>query len=177
MLSDQRILEAMEKGDIRIEPFNINQLNPNSYNVKLDNKLQIYKASVDGYILDMKKNNELIEIIIPEEGYVLRPGVLYLGKTVEYTETNGYVPMLDGRSSVGRLGVYIHVTAGFGDNGFSGYWTLEIACIQPVIIYPNTEIGQIFYNTIEGECNRKYKGKYQNNTGIQGSMMYKDFCK
>lgn len=113
---------------------------------------------------------------------MLEPGRLYLGRTVEYTKTDGFVPMLEGRSSVGRLGVYIHVTAGFGDIGFSGYWTLEIQCVQPVRIYPGIEICQIYYHTIEGDYEKygkgKYSsGKYQNNTGIQPSLLYKDFEK
>ena len=100
---------------------------------------------------------------------------VYLGRTVEYTKTLNHVPMLEGRSSIGRLGIYIHVTAGFGDVGFSGYWTLEISCIQPVRIYPNVEICQIFYHTILGDCSKMYKSKYQNNEGIQASKMYEEF--
>ena len=132
MLSGKEIEKKLGK-DIVIEPFNKNQLNPNSYNLKLHNELLIY----DEDILDMKKENKTKTIIIPEEGLVLEPGKLYLGRTVEYTETNNYVPMLEGRSSIGRLGLFIHVTAGFGDVGFKGYWTLEIFCVQPIRIYPS----------------------------------------
>lgn len=85
--------------------------------------------------------------------------------------------MLEGRSSVGRLGVFIHVTAGFGDVGFAGYWTLEIFCVQPIRIYPNVEICQIYYHDIDGEYDKYTHGKYQNNTGIQPSMLWKDFEK
>jgi dCTP deaminase len=97
----------------------------------------------------MKKNNSLTKIMISEKGLILKPNILYLGRTVEYTKTNNLVPMLEGRSSIGRLGLFIHVTAGFGDVGFSGYWTLEIFCIHPVKIYPFIEVCQIYYHTID----------------------------
>jgi dCTP deaminase len=125
----------------------------------------------------MKLPNKTKKIIIPEEGLILEPGKLYLGRTVEYTKTDKFVPMLEGRSSIGRLGLFIHVTAGFGDIGFSGFWTLEIHCIQPVKIYPGVEICQIYYHSIEGEYEKYSSGKYQNNIGIQPSMLYKDFDK
>lgn len=106
---------------------------------------------------------------------LLFPGNLYLGRTVEHTSTNRYVPMLEGRSSVGRLGLFIHVTAGFGDIGFSGYWTLEIVPTIPVRIYPGVQICQIYFHTICGKADLYTGGKYQNNTGIQPSMLYKEF--
>jgi dCTP deaminase len=85
--------------------------------------------------------------------------------------------MLEGRSSIGRLGIFIHITAGFGDNGFNGYWTLELSCIQPVRVYSDVEIGQIFYHTIKGELEEYKSNKYQNNDDVQPSMLYKDFEK
>ena len=157
--------------EIVIDPFDEKLLNPNSYNLRLHNELLVYEEE----ILDMKKPNKTRRIIIPEEGLVIKPGRLYLGRTLEYTKTDKYVPMLEGRSSVGRLGVYIHVTAGFGDIGFSGYWTLEIQCVQPVRIYPGVQICQIYYHTIEGEYKKYTSGKYQNNKDIQPSLLYKDF--
>jgi dCTP deaminase len=159
--------------EIIIDPYDDKYLNPNSYNLRLHNELLFY----DEDILDMKKPNKTISLIIPEDGLVLEPGRLYLGRTLEYTRTDKYVPMLEGRSSVGRLGLYIHVTAGFGDVGFSGYWTLEIQCVHPIKIYPGVEICQIYYHTIEGDNEKYCSGKYQNNTGIQPSLLYKDFEK
>ena len=149
-------------------------MNPNSYNLKLSDELMIY----DDPVLDMKRPHKTRMLTIPGDGLVLSPGTLYLGRTFEYTETSGLVPMLEGRSSVGRLGLFIHVTAGFGDVGFKGYWTLEIHCIQPIRIYPYVEICQIYYHAISGEyIGYESSGKYQNNKGIQPSMLYKDFEK
>ncbi len=166
-------IEKRLGGDIVIDPFDAGRLNPNSYNLRLHNQLVVYTQ----HQLDMKKDNPWETLTIPEEGIVLEPGKLYLGRTVEFTQTQNLVPMLEGRSSVGRLGMYIHVTAGFGDVGFSGYWTLEIHCIQPIRIYPNVEICQIYYHTIQGDYLPYQSGKYQRNSGIQTSMLYKDFQK
>lgn len=172
ILSGKEIKKRIGK-DIIIDPFNEKQINPNSYNLKLHNELLIYNES----FLDMKKNNSTGKIIIPDKGLILEPNRLYLGRTVEYTETNNLVPMLEGRSSIGRLGLFIHVTAGFGDVGFAGYWTLEIFCIHTIKIYPFVEVCQIYYHTIEGDFEKYSKGKYQNNRGIQPSLLYKDFEK
>ena len=173
ILSGKEIQTQVEQGRIRIEPFDETRLNPNSYNLRLHHELLVYTDA----ILDMKKPLNTETLIIPEEGLVLQPGRLYLGRTFERTATDYYVPMLEGRSSIGRLGLFIHVTAGFGDIGFSGFWTLEIQCIQPVRIYPMIEICQIYYHIIEGDFVSYKNGKYQNNTGIQPSLMYKDFEK
>lgn len=172
ILSGKEIKKRIGK-DIIIEPYNEKQLNPNSYNMKLHNELLVY----DEEVLDMKSPNKTRKIIIPEEGLVLEPGKLYLGRTVEYTKTLNFAPMLEGRSSIGRLGLFVHITAGFGDVGFSGYWTLEIFCVQPVRIYPDVEICQIYYHEIDGDYEEYNSGKYQNNTGIQESLLYKEFEK
>ena len=157
--------------EIIIEPFNEKRLNPNSYNLSLHDELLTYTSDT----LDMRKDNPTQKIIIPPEGLTLQPGKLYLGRTEEYTRTEGYIPMLEGRSSIGRLGICIHVTAGFGDVGFAGYWTLELFCVQPVKIYAGVQIAQIYYHTITEPYERYTKGKYQNNKGIQSSMLYQEF--
>ncbi|EIE03282.1 dCTP deaminase [Leptospira licerasiae] len=170
ILTGKEIKKRLEK-DIIIDPYSDTRLNPNSYNLRLHNELVRYTESP----LDMKKSNPSENLVIPDSGLLLQPGVLYLGRTLEYTETHNLVPMLEGRSSIGRLGMYVHVTAGFGDVGFKGFWTLEISVIQPLVIYPNVEICQIFYHTVEGEITEYKSGKYQGNKGIQTSMLYKDF--
>ena len=169
ILSGKEIISEMGRG-IFIDPFDERKVNPNSYNLSLHNELIVYKPTV----LDMKAPNEIETLLIPPEGLVLNPGRLYLGRTEEYTRTEGYVPMLEGRSSTGRLGLCIHVTAGFGDIGFAGYWTLEIFCIQPVRVYAGVDICQIYYHTIRGEYDPYQSGKYQNNTGIQPSLLYQE---
>lgn len=172
ILSGSEIVKRHDKGEIYITDFDRTKVNPNSYNLKLHNMLLVYKDNV----LDMKKDNEVEVLMIPEEGLLLEPGKLYLGRTEERTVTNTLVPMLEGRSSIGRLGLYIHVTAGFGDVSFDGYWTLELQCVQPLRIYPGVEIGQIYYHTICGEYeSNKYNGKYQKNCMVQSSKLYEDF--
>ncbi|MDR0272654.1 MAG: dCTP deaminase [Clostridiales bacterium] len=170
ILSGKMIREKMGK-EIIIEPFDDKAINPNSYNLTLHDELVVY----DEEVLDMKKANATKTINIPEEGIVLQPGKLYLGRTREYTATEKYVPMLEGRSSIGRLGLFVHVCAGFGDVGFKGYWTLEIHCVQPIRVYAGVGICQIYYHSIEGEYEPYISGKYQNNKGIQPSLLYRDF--
>ena len=171
ILSGKEIARHMGEA-IFIEPFDPRRLNPNSYNLTLHNELLVY----ENRLLDMKMENPVEQLTIPEEGLVLQPDRLYLGRTQEFTRTENFVPMLEGRSSVGRLGLFIiHVTAGFGDVGFAGYWTLEIFCVQPIRIYPGVEICQIYYHDIRGDYEPYRSGKYQNNTGIQPSLLYKDF--
>jgi dCTP deaminase len=170
ILSGKEILKHMGK-DIVIEPFDKKRINPNSYNLTLHNEMLVYEDNT----LDMKRPNRAKKLVIPESGFTLEPRRLYLGRTVEFTKTDKYVPMLEGRSSTGRLGLFVHITAGFGDIGFAGFWTLEMFCVQPIIIYPNVEICQIYYHDIEGEYDLYHSDKYQNNTGIMPSLMYKDF--
>jgi len=170
ILSGREIKNRIGK-DIIIEPFDEKQLNPNSYNLRLHDELLTY----DEDVLDMKKDNKVKKIVIPEEGLVLETGKLYLGRTIEYTRTDRYVPMLEGRSSIGRLGLFIHVTAGFGDIGFCGFWTLEIFCVQPIRIYAGVELCQIYYHSLDGEYDIYSSGKYQNNKGVQASQLFKDF--
>lgn len=171
MILSGKEIEKRIGTDIIIDPFNPKQVGPNSYNLRLANELIIYKDPV----LDMKQKHATESFIIPQDGFVLQPNTLYLARTMEYTKTENLVPMLEGRSSIGRLGLFIHITAGFGDVGFSGYWTLEMFCVHPIRVYAGTEICQIFYHTIEGDFVRYNSNKYQNNTGIQQSLLYKDF--
>jgi len=159
-------------GDIVIDPFEAEQLNPNSYNLRLHNELLIYEEVV----LDMRRPNRHRRIEIPPDGLVLDPGRLYLGRTFERTETHNLVPMLEGRSSIGRLGLFVHITAGFGDVGFCGYWTLEMFAVQPIRVYAGIEICQIFYHTLEGDVREYASDKYQHNRDIQPSLLYREFA-
>ena len=156
-LTGSKILEEIKNGNIRITPFDKTRINPNSYNLTLNKTLLVYRDS----ILDFKKENPTNRIIIPENGLILKPNMLYIGRTNEKCWTDSYIPQLDGRSSVGRLGISIHVTAGYGDIGWDGTWTLEISVIHPVRIYPDIEFCQISYHTPYGDTDLQYDGRYQ----------------
>jgi dCTP deaminase len=158
--------------NIVIEPFDPARLNPNSYNLSLHDELIVYEE----LILDMRKPNRVRRMQVPPEGLVLQPNQLYLGRTVERTETHNLVPMIEGRSSIGRLGLFVHVTAGFGDVGFCGYWTLEMFAVQPVRIYAGVAICQIFYHDIRGDFAEYKSDKYQNNSDIQPSLLFKELA-
>ena len=201
ILSGKRIHELVNQSVLVIDPFDPAHLNPNSYNLTLDNTLKVYEANFewhtrannwdrrtfrlpedcgyptwsDDHVLDMKKDNKTVDITIPEGGIVLYPGVLYLASTVEYTETPApYTPMIEGRSSIGRLGMCIHVCAGFGDCQFQGNWTLELTVETPLRIYAGVQIAQMNYHMIEGEVDG-YKGKYQQQRGPKPSGLWKEF--
>lgn len=175
ILSDKRILEELESGSIVIEPFRRECLGTNSYDVHLGKYLATYKDRV----LDAKQHNEIIHFEIPKAGFVLEPNTLYLGVTLEYTETHNHVPFLEGKSSTGRLGIDIHATAGKGDVGFCNTWTLEISVAQPVRIYAGMPIGQLIYFHVEGDIevfyNTKGNAKYNRKTTRPvESMMWKN---
>lgn len=175
ILSDTAILEAMQRGDIVIEPFAREALGTNSYDVHLSKHLATYIPEV----LDAKKHNTIRHFEIGEDGFVLQPGTVYLGSTLEYTETHKHVPFLEGKSSVGRLGIDIHATAGKGDVGFCNHWTLEISVSQPVRIYAGMPIGQLIYFDVQGDVetfyNRKASAKYNNRSPLPlESMMWKN---
>lgn len=199
MITGREIARQVGLGAIRIEPFDPGSLNPNSYNLRLCARLLVYKKNYrlheymqdlyerysegvwpaspphPAYLqepLDMAVEEETVPLTVPPEGLVLWPGVLYLGATMEYTETHGYAPKIDGRSSVGRLGKMIHVTAGFGDDGFCGDWTLEIVVVCPLKVYPGVPVCQIAFSTLEGE-RTPYAGQYQSQRGPKPSGLWR----
>lgn len=155
ILSDRQILTEIEKGTIKVEPFRRECLGTNSYDVHLGPLLAVYKDAV----LDSKKHNKIETFEIPDEGFVLLPNELYLGVTEEYTETHAHVPFLEGKSSVGRLGIDIHATAGKGDVGFCNFWTLEISVKKPVRVYKGMPVGQLIYFEVQGEVLTPYNTK------------------
>ena len=155
ILSDVKIREEMRRGRIVIRPFRADCLGTNSYDVHLGRYLAVYTHGA----LDARSPNAVREFRIPKDGYVLVPGQLYLGVTEEYTETHGFVPFLEGKSSVGRLGIDIHSTAGKGDEGFCNYWTLEMSVKLPVRIYGGMPVGQLIYFEISGPVAHSYSAK------------------
>lgn len=175
ILTDKEILAAIDNGDIVIDPYDRSCLGTNSYDVHLGKWLAVYRDRV----LDARRHNEIDYFEIGEEGFVLQPGTLYLGVTEEYTETHTTVPFLEGKSSIGRLGIDIHATAGKGDVGFCNTWTLEISVVQPVRVYAGMPIGQLIYFTVEGDIenfyNKKQNAKYIQRTDKPvESMMWKN---
>ncbi len=175
MLSDNEIKKYIKNKKILLKPFDEKNLGSNSYDVHLSK----YLATYNDQILDAKKHNTIKHFEIPEDGLILKPGELYLGSTVEYTETFDLVPILEGKSSTGRLGIDIHATAGVGDVGFCGHWTLEISVTKPVKVYPNMPIGQILYHKVDGEVQNPYHKKTNAKYNAQQakpkeSMMWKN---
>ena len=173
ILLHNEIKEAIEKNDIYMHPKVMEHISVNSVDVTLSNQLKIYTTE----ILDMKSRNSTRTIEIPEEGYILQPGELYLGMTNEAIGSDVYVPMYEGRSSMARLGIQSHISAGFGDLGFMSNWTLEITVVKPVKIYPNIRIGQVYFHKPElgSYVNKFYHGKYTNQKNPQESKSYLDF--
>lgn len=166
MLGGKEIDRLVRSGEIVIDPYEPSNINPNSYNVGLDGYLLVYR---DDY-LDPRIENRTCRIDIPDCGLRLKPGVLYLGSTIERTYTPRHIPRIDGRSSIGRLGLSVHITAGFGDVGFNGKWTLEITCVEPVVVYPGMRIAQISFSPVIGEFD-PYAGRYQGQSGAVASRM------
>lgn len=170
ILSGEEIRARMGSA-IQITPYCEDALNPNSYNLTLHHELLVYEEVV----LDVKEPNRYRKIRIPDEGLILSPGQLYLARTVEYTETRNLVPMIEGRSSLARLGLFVHCASGFGDAGFCGHWTIEMFAVQPIRIYGGIRICQIAYHEVVGTLREYSSDKYQNNRDIQPSMMFKEF--
>ena len=176
ILTDNQILSEMRRGAIVIKPFYRKYLGSNSYDVHLGEWLAMYNEE----ILDAKHHNHVRYFRIPKEGLILVTSKLYLGVTREYTETHKHVPFLEGKSSIGRLGIDIHATAGKGDIGFCNTWTLEISVRQPVRIYAGMPIGQLIYFEVSGEVDvpyyKKKSAKYKKRSVRPvESMMWKNF--
>lgn len=170
ILTGNEIMKRLDK-EIFIKPFYPEQVNPNSYNLSLADELMVYTEDV----IDPKQENKTETITIPKKGYVLEPRKVYLARTSEYTKTFNLVPMIIGRSSLGRLGLAVHVTSGFGDVGFCGYWTMQLICVQRIKIYPGMKICQIFYNTVCGDTTDYSSDKYQNSSDIMASKIFREF--
>lgn len=192
ILLEEDILKAYKKGNIHFSGNIKKQINPNSINVKLGNKLKTYTkfelvktelglrvfSNPGDVVIDCASENKTYDITIPKEGLILDPDMFYLGHTVEEGGSKKYVPMYEGRSSLARLGLISHFSAGFGDVGFQSQWTLEISVKVPLKIYPNMEIGQIYFvKGSQKKVKKLYKGKYSSQNGVQPSKMHKDFSK
>lgn len=194
ILVDRDIKAAFLRGEIVIEPYDAASLGTNSYDVHLAPTLRTYvrrlKQDINGMYsrhlgeqpLDCKVKPEIVEREIPDEGFVLEPGELYLASTIEYTESHKHVPILNGKSSLGRLGLSIHVTAGTGDVGFCNHWTMELFVIRPLRIYACMPIGQLLWFEASDvplrPYNHKAGAKYVTRDDLPGvSEMARNFGK
>jgi deoxycytidine triphosphate deaminase len=170
ILTGCEIFKNFKAGKIHIKPFIKENLNPNSYNFRLGKSLKIYKKG----ILDPAKLNDYEEIEIPEKGLILEPHKLYLGHTIEEMGSDFFVPTMQARSSIGRLGLYIYLNSGLGDIGFKRQWTLELHSIHRLKVYPGMKIGQMLFWEPKGKI-KLYEGKYKDSVGPEVSQIWKDF--
>lgn len=170
ILSGLKISEEVKNGNIDIFPFKEENINPNSYNYSLGDYLEIYEEN----ILDPKKNMKTKRIDIPDEGMILYPNKLYLGYTKERFGSDIYVPTITGRSSTGRIGLFVQITSDLVDIGFHGNLTLQLHATQPVKVYKGMKIGQVMFWRVFGNV-ELYNGKYQNSIGPNKSQIFKDF--
>jgi dCTP deaminase len=170
ILTGSEIQREWQAKPIRIDPFTPDQVNPNSYNFRLGNLVKYYKNT----LLDPKMRQETITVEIPPEGFVLQSDKIYLGHTAETMGSDFYVPIIRARSSVARIGLFVHVTADLIDIGSYNQWTLQLHAIQPVRVYAGMLVGQVTFWCIKGDVTL-YKGKYQGSKGPMESEIYRDF--
>ena len=147
ILTNHEIHSAVLSGDIVIKPFRADQLNPNSYDFRLGCR---YRTYTEG-ILDPSSDNLTQSFEIPKHGVELSPSRIYLVDTEEAIGSAKYVPIIRGRSSIGRLGIFINITADMIDIGTFGAITLQLHCVEPVRIYPDMVIGQVTFWKISSE--------------------------
>lgn len=172
MLTGHEIQSQVEAGLIKISPFDPKRVQPNSYDLTLGKEILTYK----NYELDCKKEEPTNQFIIGPEGFMLYPGKLYLASTNEIAGSDYFIPHINGKSSLGRLGLFVHVTAGTGDTGFIAQWTLELVVVQPLRIYADMPVAQILFIKPEGKVsNYRAQGKYAKQSGPVPSKMYKNF--
>lgn len=155
ILTGKEIFKQVEKGNITITPYDSYNSNPNSYNYRIGNTFSIVteEHSIKNEYNSLKINE------IPESGLLLQPNIVYLACTYEIIGSNKFVPILTGRSSLGRLGLFLELSADLGNLGPAHKWTLELTCVQPIIIYPYMKIGQVSFWVPTGEI-KEYRGKY-----------------
>ena len=171
ILSGLKIKEEILNNKIFIEPFDDNLMNPNSYNYRLGDEL----LEISGDVIDSRKETKYKRIKLTNNGYILKPHKLYLASTLESIGSNSYVTQLIGRSSVGRLGLFLQVTAPLGHVGCNHHWTLELKAVQPLRVYKGMKIGQVTFWMIDGEKENTYEnGKYNSYSKPQISMFYKE---
>ncbi len=160
-LTGKEIIKQVKNGKIRIFPFDNKSVNPNSYNYHLAD--QLYEID-PVQILDPTKKTKTRKIKFTDKGFILMPGRVYLGATDESIGSDHFVPSLIGRSSLGRLGLFLQITADLGQLGTRHAWTLELKVVQPLKVYPHMKIGQVTFWKATGKKKLKYKGGYDSHS-------------
>ena len=186
VLSDESIREQLENGGIVIEPLGEGAVQPSSVDLRVDRFFRVFRNDTTPYIDPKKPQEDLTELVeVPEDGaFILHPGEFVLGSTLELVELGtDLVARLEGKSSLGRLGLLIHSTAGFVDSGWRGHLTLELSNVAnlPIAIYPGMKIGQISFLRMTSEASLPYgsketKSKYQGQRGPTPSRYYLNFA-
>jgi dCTP deaminase len=171
ILTGSEIFKQVKLGKIVIDPFLERYINPNSYNYRLGDKLLVVKDK----IIDPKKETETKEVPLINDGWLLFPGKLYLGHTMESFGSKDYVVNLIGRSSIGRLGLFLQITSDLGNLGKCHCWTLELKVVQPLWVYPGMKIGQICFWKPFGSKKNNYYSKYWQYSLPHSSDMNKEF--
>jgi dCTP deaminase len=185
VLSDRTIRAEIESGRIEIDPYDASMIQPSSIDVRVDRKFRVFHNARHPYI-DVRQPMEDLTELVEAEGdrpFILHPGEFVLGQTLErVTLPNDLVARLEGKSSLGRLGLLIHSTAGFVDSGFSGNLTLELSNVAnlPITIYHGMPIGQISFMRMDGPVDSPYgsestDSKYQGQAEPTPSRFYKNF--
>lgn len=174
MLTGSEIIRAHARDMIYLGgPLNLNRVGPNSYDIMIGETLTTYVADKP---MDPRNQDTFVtkQEVIPETGYLLQPNKLYLIPTEHEIGSDCYIPIMTGRSSLGRSGVSVHQEAGFGDIGFRGIWTLQVTTVFPYIIYPHMKMAQIYFITPYGDINKWYNGKYQNSKTESSTKIFND---
>lgn len=154
-----------ERGTIVIDPFNEDQLNPNSYNYRLDEAIKEYSGHANG-------RPKFIKHQISETGFILKPKQMYLANTLEELGSSTYAMSLIGRSSIGRRGLFLQISANLGHATSSHKWTLELVATKPIILYPKMIIGQISFWENKGDI-KPYEGSYaQRNEPFESRLQH-----
>jgi dCTP deaminase len=185
ILSDVSIRKALAEGRIVIEPTSDDAIQPSSVDLRVDRLFRVFRNHTEPYIDPKKPLEDLTELVeIPEgESFVLHPGEFVLGSTLERVALpDDLVARLEGKSSLGRLGLLIHSTAGFVDAGWDGHLTLELSNVAnlPIAIYPGMKIGQISFLQMTTPAEHPYgsdapRSKYQGQRGPTPSRYYLNF--
>lgn len=170
ILTGPAIEQEVRNGAIRLTPFNSSQVNPNSYDLRLSTRLLVYRDQE----LDVAHPNPVEEIGIGPEGVVLQPDRIYLGASVENVGSDHFVPIVRAKSSIARLGLFIHVTADLIDIGSHGPTTFQLHAVHPLRVYAHMRIAQVTYWVPQGRI-KLYEGKYSTPHAPMASQAYRDF--